>query len=142
MYKKQPSIRYSESAYNDTFVFRCMKAIIPLLDHPHSYFFPGEEELQAMTKRLSRMTREIDHRKHYKADGVIKNAKFKDLEVLLVETAGPFGKTDNRKTSFDNVKGMFALLSMLKTIADQYFLGSVNTFQKLKLYYLQPSGNL
>lgn len=119
-----------------------MKAIIPLLDHPHSYFFPGEEELQAMTKRLSRMTREIDHRKHYKADGVIRNSKFKGLEVLLVETAGPFGKTDNRKTSFDNVKGMFALLSMLKTIADQYFLGSVNTFQKLKLYYLQPSGNL
>ncbi|GAA5798000.1 hypothetical protein HPULCUR_003398 [Helicostylum pulchrum] len=34
---------------------------------------------------------------------------------------------------------MFALLAMLKTIADRYHRGTVGTFQKLKLYFIQPS---
>lgn len=66
--------------------------------------------------------------------------KCKDLEVLLLETAGAFGREDCAKTAFDNSKGVFALLAMLKTIADQYKYASVETFSKLKLYFVQPSG--
>jgi hypothetical protein len=42
-----------------------------------------------------------------------------NLEVLLEETAGSFGKEDDRKESFDKLKGMVALLAMLKTAAHQ-----------------------
>lgn len=63
-----------------------------------------------------------------------------DLEVLILETAGAFDHDDNSKTSFGNSKGMFALLAILKTIADQYNLASVEEFSKLKLFFVQPSG--
>ena len=65
---------------------------------------------------------------------------YKDLEVLILETAGAFGHEDHAKTTFDNSKGMFALLAMLKTIADRYKHASVEGFSKLKLYFVQPSG--
>ncbi|KAI9361741.1 hypothetical protein BD770DRAFT_382595 [Pilaira anomala] len=35
---------------------------------------------------------------------------------------------------------MFALLAMLKTVADRYTHASVREFRKLKLYFIQPSG--
>lgn len=82
----------------------------------------------------------IDKRRMYKAEGIIRSGNYVDLEVLLLETAGAFGYEDNSKTSFDNSKGMFALLSMLKTVADQYKYASVEEFSKLKLYFVQPSG--
>ncbi|CAO0799926.1 unnamed protein product [Mucor circinelloides] len=74
-----------------------------------------------------------DKRKIYKADGIIRLAE-------LGETAGAFGHGDHAKTSFDNSKGMFALLAMLKTVADYYKYASVEEFRKLKLYFVQPSG--
>jgi hypothetical protein len=43
--------------------------------------------------------------------------------VLLLETAGSFQNKDERKISFDNIKGMFALLGMMKTVADRYRQG-------------------
>ncbi|EPB91546.1 hypothetical protein HMPREF1544_01677 [Mucor circinelloides 1006PhL] len=87
------------------------------------------------------MGEKLDKRKIYKADGIIRLEKYKDLEILILETAGPFGHEDNAKTTFDNSKGMFALLSMLKTIADQYKHASVEKLSKLKLYFVQPSGH-
>lgn len=103
------------------------------------YFVPGEEELKAMTSQLTIMGRKVDHRRRYKADGVIRLQSMDYLEILVLETAGSFAKKDDRKVAFDNAKGMFALLAMLKTIADRYRYGTVDTFQQLKLYFLQPS---
>ncbi|KAI9359387.1 hypothetical protein BD770DRAFT_409638 [Pilaira anomala] len=40
------------------------------------------------------------------------------------------------KIAFDNSKGMFALLAMLKTVAVQYSYASVEEFRKLKLYFI------
>ncbi|CAO3615038.1 unnamed protein product [Mucor hiemalis] len=34
---------------------------------------------------------------------------------------------------------MFALLAMLKTVADKYHFASVGEFENLKLYFVQPS---
>jgi hypothetical protein len=45
-----------------------------------------------------------------------------------------------QKITFDNSKGMFALLAMLKNIADKYTFASVDEFRKLKLHFVQPSG--
>lgn len=67
------------------------------------FFLPGEEELVAMTVQLKTMKSKADHRKIYKADGIIRNKD--DLEVMMVETAGKYGSTDNAKATFDNSKG-------------------------------------
>ncbi|KAI9258720.1 hypothetical protein EDC94DRAFT_521452, partial [Helicostylum pulchrum] len=136
-------ITYSEAVYNDLLIFRCMNAVILLLARNQfsPYFISGEEELKAMTVQLKKTGQKVDYRRIYKADGVIRVQKMKYLEILLVETAGSFAKKDDRKLGFDNAKGMFALLAMLKTIADQYFYGTVETFQKIKLYFLQASND-
>ncbi|KAG1463133.1 hypothetical protein G6F46_009645 [Rhizopus delemar] len=104
------------------------------------YFVPGEDGLESMTVQLKKMGQKTDKRKIYKADGIIRLEAYKDLEVLILETAGAFGHEDHAKTAFDNSKGMFALLAMLKTIADRYKHASVEEFSKLKLYFVQPSG--
>ncbi|KAG0795861.1 hypothetical protein G6F16_010691 [Rhizopus arrhizus] len=123
---------------------RCIKDISVLAmmkKNGHApYFIPGEDELEAMTAQLKKMGQKTDKRKIYKADGIIRLERYMNLEVLILETAGAFGHEDYTKTAFDNSKGMFALLSMLKTIADRYKHASVEEFSKLKLYFVQPSG--
>lgn len=104
------------------------------------YFIPGEIELAAMTVQLKKMGSKADKKKIYKADGIIRLAELGDIEVLVLETANALGHDDHAKTSFDNSKGMFALLAMLKTVADHYKYASVEEFRKLKLYFVQPSG--
>ena len=128
---KRPSITRSEAIYNTNMIFPCFEAVLTMMKkHEHApYFVPGEDELESMTAQLKKMGQKTDKRKIYKADGIIR-----------LETAGAFGHEDYAKTAFDNSKGMFALLSMLKTIADQYKHASVEEFSKLKLYFVQPSG--
>jgi hypothetical protein len=104
------------------------------------YYVPGEEPLNAMNKQLRIIGAKVDKRKVYLADGVVRLQELNDLEVLLLETSGSYQNKDERKISFDNIKGMFALLGMMKTVADQYSHASVESFQKLKLYYIQASG--
>ncbi|KAL9553708.1 hypothetical protein PS6_003792 [Mucor atramentarius] len=124
-------------------IFPCFEAALAMIkkNEHMPYFVPGEDELESMTTQLKKMGEKPDRRKIYKADGIIRLESYKDLEVLILETAGPFGREDNAKTTFDNSKGMFALLSMLKTIADQYKHASVEKFSELKLYFVQPSGH-
>ncbi|KAI9267073.1 hypothetical protein EDC94DRAFT_657454 [Helicostylum pulchrum] len=89
------------------------------------YFIPGEDELESMTIQLECMGQRS------KESSVIVQTRLRDhmdLEVLILETAGAFDHDDNSKTSFGNSKGMFALLAILKTMADQYNLASVEEF--------------
>jgi hypothetical protein len=123
-------------------IFPCFEAMIALMkkNEQVSYFVPGEEELVAMTTQLKRPDFKVNKRKIYKADGVVRIDEFDDLEVLVLETAGPFGNDDHAKISFDNSKEMFALLAVLKKITDIYKYASVDEFRKLKLYLVQSSG--
>lgn len=104
------------------------------------YFIPGEEPLRAMTEQLTIIESKVDNRKTYHADGVIRLRELFDLEILLLETSGCFQNKDERKISFDNIKGMFALLAMMKTVADRFSYAPVGLFQRLKLYFIQASG--
>ncbi|KAI7893761.1 uncharacterized protein EV154DRAFT_416394, partial [Mucor mucedo] len=142
VYKKRPSISRSESVYNVNMIYPCLESMLTMMEgNEHKpYFIPGEDELTAMTVQLRKMGCKVDKRRIYKADGIIRLAELEDLEVLILETAGAFNVEDHGKTAFDNSKGMFALLAMLKTIADHYKHASVEEFKKLKLYFIQPSG--
>lgn len=83
---------------------------------------------------------EQDESTLYKADGVIKRYSFEELEVLLLETSSHFGSTDKAKSSFDHHKGLFGGLSMPKTIADNFNLGSVESFAKITVLFAHASG--
>ncbi|KAG1034125.1 hypothetical protein G6F43_013459 [Rhizopus delemar] len=121
----------------------CLEATIDLLynaSHSEPYYVPGEEPLEAMIQQLALVGSKVDRRKGYNADGVVRLRACYDVEVLLLETAGHFQSNDTRKICFDNSKGMFALLAMLKNIADRFSRASPEAFQKLKLYFIQASG--
>lgn len=129
--QKKPSITYSEAAYNDCFVLGLVNVLLDEFDnHEMSPFFlPGEEELITKTTQIKTLKTKVDHRKVYKADGIVHDKN--DLELLFLETAGAFKKNDVRKAVFDNGKGMFALLVMLKTLADNYAFASCESFKNL-----------
>jgi hypothetical protein len=113
-------------------------------DSHRSYFVPGEEELKAMITQLtnmgSRADKSVDKGQIYRANGVIRLAAVENLEIVVLKTAGPFGIENNSKITFDNSKGMFALLAMLRTIADMYKHALAKNFRKLNVYFVQISG--
>lgn len=134
-----PSMAHSEATFNNSLLFPCLLATIYLLRKKTvlgPVFVPGEEPLQAMSRVLDKK----DGRKTYHADAIFRLENLSGLEVLLLETAGPFHVCNERKIAFDNTKGMFALLAMMKTVADTFSFASVNTFKGLKLYFVQASG--
>ncbi|KAI8363934.1 hypothetical protein BD560DRAFT_473605 [Blakeslea trispora] len=83
-----------------------------------------------------------DGRFCYNADGVIRLQDFHDIEVCVVEVSGVFKNTDITKINFDHHKGMFAVLSMLKTIADELKYASLDVFQTVKIFFVHAVGKL
>lgn len=78
----------------------------------------------------------------YLADGIMKLYSLGELEVLLLETSNHFGSQDKAKASFDHRKDLFDDLSMLKTIADEFHLGTIETCFKLKMFFVHAAGIL
>lgn len=140
--KKSPSMTYSEAVFNLSLLHPCILATATFLQNAsrfEPYFTPGEEPLRAMNEQLIIIGSKIDKRKTYNADGVIRLHALYDFEILLLETSGCFQNKNERKISFDNIKGMFALLAMMKAVADKFSYASVQLFQRLKLYFIQAS---
>lgn len=135
---------HSESLFNTNLIFPCLLATVSLLNSTTNFtavFVPGEEPLKAMTSQLNHgKSKAVDNRKTYHADAVVRAGDFSGLEILLLETSGRYRNKDERKISFDNTKGMFALLAMIKTVADMFNFAFVDTFKKLKIYFVQASG--
>ncbi|KAG0165188.1 hypothetical protein DFQ30_008850 [Apophysomyces sp. BC1015] len=80
----------------------------------------------------------LDSRHKYLADGVVRFDE--DKEILLLETSSAYSTATAEKISFDHHKGMFGLLSMMKTTADQYKYASFEIFRKLKLHFVHVHG--
>lgn len=95
----------------------------------------------SMTRQLKSVGLFTDNSNVYKSDGMIKLYNMKQQEILLLETSGCFSNNDKCKINFDHHKGVFGLLSMLKCVADDYQLGSVDTFKKVKVFFLHAAGN-
>ncbi|KAG1164837.1 hypothetical protein G6F46_002321 [Rhizopus delemar] len=64
----------------------------------------------------------------------------KEIEILLLETSGSFNNKDKVKINFDHHKGMFGSLAILKTIADEFYFTSADTFKTLKVFFLHAAG--
>lgn len=93
-----------------------------------------------MLKKSNESEIESDESTLYKADGIISLYDFNRVEVLLLETSGHFGSTDNPKSSFNHHKGLFGSLSMLKAVADNYLFETLETFKNLKVFFIHAAG--
>jgi hypothetical protein len=84
-------------------IFPCLVATISMMEHQYApYFVSGEEELTSMTTQLIKMGAKVDKRKIYKADGVVRLTGLQNLEIMVLETAGPYDRHDPTKTAFDD----------------------------------------
>lgn len=85
------SLSHSKTVFNTNLIFPCCVAAVSMVQHKLvPYFVPGEEEPVAMTTQLVKMGQKVDKCKIYKADGIVLLQGWGHLEVLLVETAGPY----------------------------------------------------
>lgn len=96
-------------------------------------FAPGEEELFSMT-----VAGPASSRAPYYADGVVRLANKSNTEICLLETS----KATRAKNSFDHHKGMFAILSMLKRVPNQYAMAEYTHLSSLDIYFLHAHGNI
>ncbi|KAG1471658.1 hypothetical protein G6F56_001993 [Rhizopus delemar] len=83
-----------------------------------------------MGKQLKSIPLYKEDNHSYLADEIIKLYGPENIEVLLLETSGCFGSNDKPKISFDHHKGLFGALAMLKSIADEFPMATVGTFQR------------
>ena len=97
-------------------------------------FCYSEVCLEATSTQLKALNRMIDGRNKYNADGLIRMYRYKNLEILLLETSSYFGCSDQSKSKFDHHKGLFGSLAIVK-IADEYQYTSITTFKKLKTIF-------
>lgn len=103
-------------------------------------FRPGETQLISMGKQLKNIPLYKEDNHSYLADGIIKLYGLKNIEIVLLETSGCFGSIDKSKIAFDHHKGLFGALAMLKSIADEFPMATVETFQKCKVFFVHGAG--
>lgn len=126
--------------FNDMLIYPFLKAACIASDAGAPQFKVGEALLRVMSKRANDSAIESDESTLYRSEGIISLYGFNQVKVLLLETSGHFGSSDNSKSSFDHHKGLFGALSMLKAIADTYCLGSLEIFKKMKVFFVHAAG--
>jgi hypothetical protein len=129
-----------ESTFDDMMLYPYLRAVCPAVSLGKLQFKVGETCLHAMNSKARDSEGDAEEFTLYKADGVISTYDFNKLEVLLLETSGHFGNTDNSKISFDHHKGLFGALSILKGISGAYKHGSMDTFEKVKVFFVHAAG--
>ncbi|KAG1560891.1 hypothetical protein G6F49_002300 [Rhizopus delemar] len=138
-YSSKQNLEKDEVTFNDMLVYPFLKAAANAVTNIKSCcteFRVGETPLQSMAKQLN----DNDDSTIYYADGIITLYGMEELEVLLLETSSFFGSKKNDKKCFDHHKGLFGSLSMIKTVADEYYLGSIENFSKVKIIFIQAAG--
>lgn len=101
-------------------------------------FVPGEVRLDAIKNELAR--RGLSLSSYYNADGLIIDDEY-NVELVLLETSGPFGACNDNKETTDHIKAAYGLLAMLHTIAYRYNYADIELFKKLKISFIHAAGN-
>lgn len=84
-------------------------------------FVSGQPALESMTKQLKVVGLYVDDKNVYKSDEPVKLFDMmRRQENLLLKTSGCFTNNDRAKINFDHRKGVYAMLAMLKCVADGY----------------------
>ncbi|CDH53931.1 predicted protein [Lichtheimia corymbifera JMRC:FSU:9682] len=112
----------SEIIYNHRLIWPCLESVTDAMTTDTlARFSPGEVNLQSFNT--------LDD--NYKADGIL---KFDTIEVLLLETSGPYNCNDEPRSAYDHIKCVFGLLSMFKTVISKYPFATAQEFGSLRLW--------
>jgi hypothetical protein len=101
---KYREISKLESMYNFRVIWRFLGTVTMVI--PCCQFIPGETRLKAITQELKRQG--LSTLNYYNADGVILDKEF-DVELVLLETSGPFGLNDINRETTDHIKAAYGL---------------------------------
>ncbi|KAG1165664.1 hypothetical protein G6F36_013251 [Rhizopus arrhizus] len=133
----------TEDAFNQLFVWPYLDVVSKsfTIEGINSDFVQGQPCLESMIRQLKAVNLYVDDKNQYKADGLIKLFGLNDLELLLLETSGCFNNKDKKKLQFDHYKGVYGTLAMLKCIVDDYPYASLESFAKVKVFFVQAAGD-
>ncbi|PHZ07963.1 uncharacterized protein RHIMIDRAFT_295516 [Rhizopus microsporus ATCC 52813] len=124
--------------FNDMLLRLFLKAVCAAISTDVTQFNPGESQLWSMA-RSSSNSKVDGETALYNTDGIISLHGYGKLEVLLLETSKYFDSIDSFQYSFDHHEGLFGSLSMLKAIADAYSIGNMQTFGKVKDFFVHAA---
>ncbi|KAG0172235.1 hypothetical protein DFQ28_009970 [Apophysomyces sp. BC1034] len=130
IFPDESAICRSEATYNHRLIWPCLEAF--LKKEKCLKFWPGEVALNSMPSKN-------EENKHaYNADGIIRLDD--DIEILLLETSGPFNNSDKPRHAFDHVKGAFGLRCMLRKIISKFHYGDIDILKKLQVFFVHARG--
>lgn len=98
-------------------------------------FIPGEAGLKAMTNIGVATTNAP-----YLADGILQLTGMDDIELCFLETSNAFDQAGKAKISFDHHKAVFALLSMVRNMANEYQYASYEDIKEMKFHVIHAHG--
>ncbi|EIE81633.1 hypothetical protein RO3G_06338 [Rhizopus delemar RA 99-880] len=104
----------TECAFNQLFIWPYLDIIAKSIkaDGCDSDFVQGQPILESMTQQLKAVNLYVDDKNQYKSDGLVK---------------------------FDHHKGIYGALAMLKCIVDDCLYASIETFTKVKVFFLHAA---
>ncbi|KAG1332846.1 hypothetical protein G6F62_007045 [Rhizopus arrhizus] len=131
----------TEDAFNQLFIWPYLDVIAKSIkvDGCDSDFVQGQPILESMTQQLKAVNLYVNDKDQYKSDGLVKLFGLNNLELVLLETSGCFINKDKQKVKFDHHKGVYGALAMLKCIVDDYSYASIETFTKVKVFFLHAA---
>lgn len=137
-------VKDGETTFDALFIYTSLEAVGTYSKDSTEWtkagFRHGEAQLQAMSKQLKTLPLYDDESHTYLADGIIKLYEMNSIELLLLETSGPFANTEKPKIAFGHHKGLFGALAMLKTVADMFPQADIDTFKRIKIFFIPGTG--
>jgi hypothetical protein len=135
--KNNPDVAAEEKNFVDFFLTPFMRPTVTIMGSLYSY-----ESRECFLKSINTIWKNSgiirSTSEGFKADGI---ARYKDLEIMLVEACGVYGNVSMSKIQFDRHKGIYACLAMLRTIAVKYKYASLSTLQSLQILFLHTKGS-
>lgn len=125
-----------ETVYNFRLVWRILDIVTKSLKGHR--FIPIEIRLDAIRNELAR--HELNLSSYYNADGLITNDEYK-VELILLETSGPFGPCNDKKKTTYYTNAAYGLLAVLYIIAYRYSNADIELFKKLKVSFVHAAGD-
>ncbi|ORE07702.1 hypothetical protein BCV72DRAFT_102024 [Rhizopus microsporus var. microsporus] len=102
------------------------KLIWPLLqlvaNHLDVAFEPGEAILGSSSDQM------------YNADDLIKVGTD---NALVLETSGLYELHDKPRFGYNQIKGIFRALTMLRSVVKKYHFATINTLKQLKVFFIR-----
>lgn len=99
-------------------------------------FKHGEVPLLLMGKQLKALELFKNDNYSYLVDDIINLYDLKNTDILLLETSSNFGCANKLKISFGYYKSFSGSLAMLKDIADELPLATLEVFWDCKMFFV------